>query len=41
MKMSDFKLEKGKIQGKLSTGGEKDAFGDKWEVDIKFEAKAP
>jgi len=41
IKMSDFKLENGKIQGKLSTGGEKEFFDDKWDVDIKFEAKAP
>jgi hypothetical protein len=40
-KMSDFKLADGKIQGKLSTGGEQEFFGDKWEVDIKFQAKAP
>ena len=41
MKMSDFKLENGKLQGKLSTGGEDDFFGDKWEVDIKFQVQAP
>jgi hypothetical protein len=41
MKMSDFKLEDGKIQGKLSTGGEDEFFGDKWKVDIKFQVKAP
>jgi hypothetical protein len=41
IKMSDFKLKDGKIQGKLSTGGEDEFFGDKWEVDIKFQAKAP
>jgi hypothetical protein len=41
IKMSDFKLENGKIQGKLSTGGEDEFFGDKWEVDLKFHAKAP
>jgi len=41
IKMSDFKLENGKIQGKLSTGGEDEFFGDKWQVDIKFQAKAP
>jgi len=41
IKMSDFKLEGGKIQGKLSTGGEAETFGQKWEVDLKFQAKAP
>jgi hypothetical protein len=39
--MSDFKLEGGKIQGKLATKGEQKAFGDTWELDIKFQAKAP
>jgi hypothetical protein len=41
IKMSDFKIENGKIQGKLSTGGEVEAFREKWEVDIKFQAQAP
>jgi hypothetical protein len=41
IKMSDFKLADGKVQGKLSTGGETETFGDKWEVDIKFHAPAP
>jgi hypothetical protein len=41
IKMSDFKIENGKIQGKLSTGGEAKAFGETWEVEIKFQAKAP
>jgi hypothetical protein len=41
MKMTDFKLEGGKIQGKLSSGGETETFGQKWEVDLKFQAKAP
>jgi hypothetical protein len=41
IKMSDFKIKDGKMQGKLSTGGEEETFGDKWEVDLKFQAKAP
>jgi hypothetical protein len=41
IKMSDYKLADGKMQGKLSTGGESETFGDKWEVDIKFQAPAP
>ena len=41
IKMSDFKLKDGKIQGKLSTGGEDKVFGETWQVDIKFQAKAP
>jgi hypothetical protein len=39
--MSDFKLADDKIQGKISTGGVLEAFGEKWEVDLKFQAKAP
>ena len=39
--MSDFKLEGGKIQGKISTKGEQKTFGETWEVDLKFQAKAP
>jgi len=39
--MSDFRLEGGTIQGQLSTGGETETFGQKWEVDLKFRAKAP
>jgi hypothetical protein len=41
LKMSDFKLDCGKMRGKLSTGGEVETFGEKWEVDIKFQAPAP
>jgi len=41
IKMSDFKLENGKIQGKLSTGGADKVFGETWEVDIKFQAPVP
>jgi len=41
MKMSDFKIADGKITGKLSTGGEAETFGDKWQVDLKFQAPAP
>jgi hypothetical protein len=39
--MSDFKLEGGKIQGKIATKGEQKTFGETWEVDIKFQTKAP
>jgi hypothetical protein len=39
--MSHFKLEGGKIQGKLSSGGERETFGQKWEVDLQFHALAP
>ncbi len=41
IKMSDFKVADGKLTGKLSTGGEVEAFGEKWDVDIKFTTKAP
>ena len=41
IKMSDFKLENGKIHGKLSTGGEDKVFGETWQVDIKFQAPMP
>src|SRR5262249_5241518 len=41
LKMSDFKLDGGKIQGKLSTNGKVKTFGQKWEVNLKFQAKAP
>ena len=39
--MSDYKLADGKVKGKLSSGGEVETFGEKWEVKIKFETKAP
>jgi hypothetical protein len=41
IKMSDFKVKDGKIQGKIGTDGEQKAFGQTWEVDIKFQAKEP
>jgi hypothetical protein len=41
IKMSGFKLKDGKMRGKLSTGGETETFGEKWEVDIEFQAQAP
>jgi uncharacterized protein (TIGR03000 family) len=41
IKLSDFKIADGKIQGKLATDGEVKTFGQTWEVNIKFEAPAP
>jgi hypothetical protein len=41
VKMSDFKIENGQIQGKISTGGQKETFGQTWEVDLTFKTKAP
>jgi hypothetical protein len=38
--MSDFKIENGQIQG-ISTGGQKETFGQTWEVDLTFKTKAP
>jgi hypothetical protein len=39
--MKDFKLDDGKIEGKLATKGEVKTFGQTWEVNLKFKAKAP
>lgn len=39
--MSDYKVADGKITGKIKTDGVVDTFKQKWEVDIKFEVKAP
>ena len=38
---SDFKRADGKVTGKVKTDGVVETFGQKWEVDIKFEVKAP
>ena len=38
---SDFKKADGKITGKIKSDGEITTFGEKWLVDIAFEAKAP
>jgi hypothetical protein len=39
--MSDFKIENGQIQGKISTDGEKETCGQTWDVDLTFNTKAP
>jgi hypothetical protein len=39
--MNDFKIENGQIQGKISAGGEKETFGETWDVDLTFNTKAP
>jgi hypothetical protein len=39
--MSDFKIEGGTIQGKLATKSEQKTFGQTWEINIKFQSKAP
>jgi hypothetical protein len=41
MKTSDFKLADGKVTGKLATDGEVNTFGEKWEVKLTFQVKAP
>jgi hypothetical protein len=35
---TEFTYANGKVEGELTTHGEKDTFGDKWEVKIKFVA---
>jgi hypothetical protein len=39
--IKDFKKADGQISGEFTSGGEKDARGQKWEVDLVFKAKAP
>ena len=39
--MSDFKKADGTLTGRVKTNGVVNTFGEKWEVDLKFEAKAP
>lgn len=41
IKMVEFKIEGGNVTGHVSTGGEQDAFGEKWEVDLTFAAPLP
>jgi hypothetical protein len=41
IKTADLKVADGKISGKIQTNGELETFGQKWQVDIRFETKAP
>lgn len=41
IKMAEFKIADGNVTGHVSTGGELDTFGEKWEVDLKFAAPLP
>lgn len=41
VKMQEFKNEGGFISGKLATNGKDEAFGQNWEVNLTFKAKAP
>jgi hypothetical protein len=38
IKTDNFKFEDGKVEGELTTDGQVDTFGEKWEVNIKFVA---
>jgi hypothetical protein len=40
VKMEGYKNEGGIVQGKLTTGGEVEAFHEKWEVNLTFKTKA-
>jgi hypothetical protein len=39
--MKDFAMAGGEISGHLSSGGEHEVHGQKWDVDLTFRAKAP
>ncbi len=39
MTLTEFKKDGSFVQGKLSTAGEKEFFGQKWEVELSFKAK--
>lgn len=41
IKTEDFKVAGGIVSGRVTTGGELDAFGQKWNVDITFSAPLP
>ncbi len=41
IKMKDFKVTETQVSGNLTTGGELDAFGQKWNVDLTFSATLP
>jgi hypothetical protein len=41
IRMSAFKVKDGMMQGEITTDGEQKAFGQTWEVHIKFQAKLP
>src|SRR5262249_43733173 len=41
IKMSAFKVNDGKMQGRIATDGEQKTFGQTWEVDIKSQARHP
>lgn len=41
IKMEDFKVTETTVSGRVTTGGELDAFGQKWNVDLVFSAPLP
>ena len=41
IKMTDFEVTDTTVSGHVTTGGELDAFGQKWNVDLKFTAPLP
>jgi hypothetical protein len=41
IKMEDFKVTDTSVSGRVTTGGELDAFGQKWNVDLTFSAPLP
>ena len=41
IKMEDFKVTDTQVSGRVTTGGELDAFDQKWAVDLKFSAPLP
>ena len=41
IKITDFKLTATEVSGHVTTGGEDDAFGQKWNVDLTFSAPLP
>ncbi|MCB1278901.1 hypothetical protein [Prosthecobacter sp.] len=41
IKMKDFKVTDTHVSGQVTTGGELDAFGQKWNVDLTFSAPLP
>lgn len=41
IKLDNYKLEQGVIQGHAATTGESEFFGDKWSLDLTFKAKVP
>lgn len=41
IKMEDFKVTETTVSGRVTTGGELDAFGQKWNVDLTFSSPLP